>query len=325
MLIDILKTHGSSNDILVIEGRPSQFENPSVHEFVAALCDRKGPFGGDGVYFVDDTVSPPEAFFFNSDGSAGKFCGNGLRTVARWVLDRKEAEEIAIRIGDFSFQVENRPESKNGVRQTRLTLPPISFRVADLPMTWPEDTCIAQRIPQLHDELTFTALAVPNPHLVAITSSYSRDELVRLGERMVRSTGLLPDGANVSLVQPIGPDEFFGATFERGAGLTLSCGSGVVASRAAYSRLGYCNPQDAVTIHNPGGDAISTIDVSTGQWIPTLSGNASYVYRTAVDPATFVAAPGSYGIETYADEITAFTNDLSINEARLAEVGIRLQ
>jgi len=325
VLIDILKTHGSSNDILVIEGRPTQFENPGVHDLVAALCNRKGPFGGDGVYFVDDTVSPPEAFFFNSDGSAGKFCGNGLRTVARWVLDRKEAEEIAIRIGDFTFQVENRPESKNGVRQTRLTLPPISFRVGDLPMTWPDETCIAQPIPQLHDELTFTALAVPNPHLVAITTSYSRDELVKIGERMVQATDLLPDGANVSLVQPIGPDEFFGATFERGAGLTLSCGSGVVASRAVYAKLGYCRPEDAVTIHNPGGEAISTIDVSTGQWIPTLSGNASYVYRSTVDPATFPAAPEGYELKAYVDEIAAFAEDLSINEARLTELGIRLR
>jgi hypothetical protein len=44
-----------------------------------------------------------------------------------------------------------------------------------------------------------------------------------------------------------------------------------------------------------------------------------------VDPATFPVASGSYEMETYADEITAYADDLSINEARLAEVGIRLQ
>ena len=89
-MAEILNAHGSLNDIFVAELTPGDFASDTdLRAFVRNLCDRDGPFGGDGVYFYDAAPAVPEAWFFNPDGSAAEFCGNGMRCLGRVILDRK--------------------------------------------------------------------------------------------------------------------------------------------------------------------------------------------------------------------------------------------
>ena len=113
-------------------------------------------------------------------------------------------------------------------------------------------------------------------------------------------------------------DEVFVRTFERGAGLTASCGSGMVAARAVYSRIGRADPDRDILIRNAGGMATASLRVRDGQWFPVLEGNATFVYRVDVDPA----ALGAAGRERYPDEIRAYAAQADQNSARLRAVGI---
>jgi diaminopimelate epimerase len=115
-------------------------------------------------------------------------------------------------------------------------------------------------------------------------------------------------------------DEVFVRTFERGAGLTASCGSGMAAARAVYSRVGRADPERDVLIRNAGGMATASLRVRDGQWFPVLEGNATFVYRAALDPRQ--PAPANEDREPYPDEIRAYAIQANENSARLRSLGI---
>jgi diaminopimelate epimerase len=135
---------------------------------------------------------------------------------------------------------------------------------------------------------------------------------------------VFPAGANLSVLLPLAPAEIFVRTFERGAGLTASCGSGMAASRAVYSRPGRIDPERGVLIRNAGGMATASLRVNRGQWCPVLEGNATFVYRAAVDPAALARGrPASGERELYPDEIRAYAALDEQNAARLRAAGIK--
>jgi diaminopimelate epimerase len=125
---------------------------------------------------------------------------------------------------------------------------------------------------------------------------------------------------------PLEPAEVFVRTFERGAGLTASCGSGMAASRAVYSRVDRIEPERQVVVRNAGGMAAVSLKVRQGQWHPVLEGNATFVYRADVDPADVdPAAPvlaAGPGREPCDEEVRAYAALEERNAARLRTAGV---
>jgi diaminopimelate epimerase len=167
-----------------------------------------------------------------------------------------------------------------------LELPPLRFDDAALPEPF----------------TGFTAVAVPNPHVIAVVAEYSEPDLIELGKR---ADEVFAAGANVSFLLPLAggaTPEVFVRTFERGAGLTPSCGSGVVASRAAFSRVSGLDPERRVVVRNAGGVAAASVQVRDGAWYPVLEGNATVVYRAEVDQSGDPAST----VEQATDENAAY-------------------
>ena len=307
-MAEILKAHGSRNDIFVVPLRPADFATDAdLRAFVRALCDRGGPLGGDGAYFYDARPDTPSAWFFNPDGSSAEFCGNGMRCLGRVILDLRGAEHATIRCGQTEYRVSRGPATAEGVHQIRLEHPRVEFGELEAKM------------PDLDPALAFSAVSVPNPHLIAFTDEYVKSDLVAMGETIASRRDLFPAGANLSVLLPVAPAEIFVRTYERGAGLTASCGSGMVAARAVYSRLGRAAQDQPVIIHNAGGVA----EASLRDWHPVLQGNATYLYRAEVDPATLAvraAEPGPREIESFPGESSAYAALERQNQRWLADV-----
>jgi diaminopimelate epimerase len=276
-MADILKAHGSRNDIFITALTPADVGD--VRLFVRALCDRANVLNGaDGVYFHDEGTL--QAWFFNPDGSSAEFCGNGMRCLGRYVLDRRQAEIATITSGGVEYTV-TRGTARGGVTMIRLEHPQVTFQHVGDP----------------------AELTVPNPHRVSIVDHYDEAELRKEGENH-------PD-TNVSFLLPVSQDEIFVRTHERGAGLTASCGSGMVAARAVYSRLGHA-PQDLpVTIHNAGGQATAHLR----DWRPVLEGNATYLFRAEIDPPRpvehFTAESAAYDVFERHNEAWLSAQDIS--------------
>ena len=171
---------------------------------------------------------------------------------------------------------------------------------------------------ELDPALEFTAVTTGNPHLVALVDKYVESDLIAMGERVATRPDVFPAGANLSVLLQLEPAEVFVRTFERGAGLTASCGSGMAAARAVYSRVTPVDPARRVTVRNAGGMATVSLNVRQGRWHPVLEGNATFVYRAEVDPAALARD----AVEPCDDEVRAYAALDERNAARLREAGV---
>lgn len=317
-MAEILNAHGSKNDIFVAAMTPRDFASDAgLRAFVRRLCDRAGPFGGDGIYFYDAAPPVPEAWFFNPDGSSAEFCGNGMRCLGRVVLDRRGAEAAVIRSGQAEYTVRRAATTPEGVRQIGLEHPAVDF-TPQTPVVAGRNPLTEARLPELDPALEFTAVTIGNPHLVALVDKYVESDLIAMGERVATRPDVFPAGANLSVLLRLEPAEVFVRTFERGAGLTASCGSGMAASRAVYSRITPVDPARRVTVRNAGGMATVSLNVRQGRWHPVLEGNATFVYRAEVDPAALARD----AVEPCDDEVRAYAALDERNAARLREAGV---
>jgi diaminopimelate epimerase len=316
-MAEILNAHGSKNDIFVMARTPRDFASDAdLRAFVRRLCDRQGPFGGDGIYLYDAGPPVPQAWFFNPDGSAAEFCGNGMRCLGRVILDQRGEDAATIRSGPREYTVRRGPTTPGGVRQVLLEHPPVDFAPAEEVVAG-LSPAVEAALPELDPALAFTAVTIPNPHLVALVDKFVESDLIAMGERVAARPDRFPAGANLSVMLVLAPAEVFVRTFERGAGLTASCGSGMAAARAVYSRLGRAEPQREVVVRNAGGMATVSLRVAGGQWFPVLQGNATFVYRADVDPTTLAGERADYP-----DEIRAYSAAEDENSARLRAAGV---
>ena len=301
--MQLVKTHGSLNEIFAAQASPESFTSDAeLRQFVRRVCDRGSWTGGsDGIYFYDaSTAGNAQAWFFNPDGSSAEFCGNGMRGLGRLVLDLRGTDTEVISSGGRDYTVRRGPSTPEGVRQVLLEMPEISFAPAP---AGPFEG--------------YTAVTVPNPHVITLVTDYSEADLIDAGKR---AADWFPEGANVSFLLPLpdGTGEVFVRTFERGAGLTPSCGSGIVASRAAYSQVTGLDPEQRVVVRNAGGVAAATIRVRDDSWYPVLEGNATVVYRTQADPSGAQAAE----IDDDTAENAAYKTLDDRNTAHLKSAGI---
>jgi diaminopimelate epimerase len=301
----LVKSHGSRNEIFLAGARPGEFGSDSaLRAFVRRVCDRREwTGGGDGVYFYDASAPRAQAWFFNPDGSSAEFCGNGMRGLGRLVLDLRGTETEEISSGGRRYTVRRAPDTATGVRRVVLELPPVSFGPVPPPPF-----------------AGFTAVTVPNPHVVAVVGKYVESDLTAAGERANSGGSPFAEGANVSFLLPLGADagEVFVRTFERGAGLTPSCGSGVVASRAVYSRVTGADPARPVVVRNAGGVAAARIQIRNEEWFPLLEGNATFVYHAEADPSGGATAPPRLA----EDEVAAYAALDADNAQHLAAAGV---
>ena len=317
-MAEILNAHGSKNDIFIAAMTPRNFASDAgLRAFVRRLCDRAGPFGGDGIYLYDAAPAIPEAWFFNPDGSSAEFCGNGMRCLGRVVLDRRGADAAVIRSGQAEYTVRRAATTGEGVRQIGLEHPAVDF-TPQTAVVAGRNPLTEARLPELDPALEFTAVTIPNPHLVALVDKYVESDLIAMGERVATRPDVFPAGANLSVLLQLEPAEVFVRTFERGAGLTASCGSGMAAARAVYSRVTPVDPARRVTVRNAGGMATVSLNVRQGRWHPVLEGNATYVYRAEVDPAALARD----AVEPCDDEVRAYAALDERNAARLREAGV---
>jgi diaminopimelate epimerase len=299
----LVKTHGSLNEIFALAATPASWGSEAgLREFVRRVCDRDGWTGGsDGIYLYDASSPRTQAWFFNPDGSSAELCGNGMRGLGRLILDQRGTEAEVIESGGRAYAVHRAPSTPEGVRQVLLELPAVRFGAPPPP---PFDN--------------YTAVSVPNPHVIAVVAEYSELDLIEAGKR---ADVVFAEGANVSFLLPLtaAPSpEVFVRTFERGAGLTPSCGSGVVASRAAYSRVTGLDPGQRLVVRNAGGVAAASIRVRDGGWFPVLEGNATVVYRTEVD----LSGRQSGSLDYDAEENAAYDSLDEQNIAHLKANGV---
>jgi len=304
MRLSIVKCHGSGNDFPLIDARGLSLDDAIWAGVARALADRAGPVGGDGLLlFLDGDATHPIGFrMFNSDGSEAETCLNGLRCVARAGFEALGMEAAGVRLNGSLAEAERDAPLAAGVYTVRETAGPATLDVARWPLKIDAARIVEAPVPPLGD-LAFTAVAIPNPHLVHFTDAVDEDELVRIGRLCEAAPDWLPNRANVSFVVA-GADSLFVRTFERGVGLTNSCGSAMAASTYAACLTGRWHFDRPVTVLNRGGLVRA---IATEAAMVTLSGNATFEWRGEVSvDADAGTARDLVVTERYGDETAAW-------------------
>src|SRR5699024_6571289 len=230
--------HGTRNDFVLLDDPDGTLELDAAT--VAALCDRRGGIGGDGVIRavrtraagIEAPADAPEWFmdYRNADGSTAEMCGNGVRVLAAHLRraghERAERFSVWTRAGARSIEILDDPTDADPVWTVR-----VGIGRAGTAST-------GRTVAIAGHHLEATDVDLGNPHAVAfLPGALDLDQI-----DLTRRPGLEPepaDGANIELVVSRGPRHVAMRVYERGVGETQSCGTGVAAvAVAAASRAG---------------------------------------------------------------------------------------
>ena len=271
MRIPFLKMHGAANDFVVVDHRRPFLDGPPA-ALVARLCDRRRGIGADGLLLLERDPEHDFAMrYFNADGGAAEFCGNGARCLARLALDLGLGRD-----GEVRFR------TGAGVQRGRRAGDGIELAFG--------------RVPRASEPLTVSAegsafsgrlVRAGVPHFVTPVERVEWAPLDRWGPALRHHPRFEPAGANVDLVAPLGPGRLAMRTFERGVEAeTLACGSGAMASALWWAAEGAPSPVAVVTA---GGDELRVAFAPAGAegWEVTLTGPAEISFTGVWDtPAT---------------------------------------
>ena len=259
------KYEALGNDFLLFVDWPCAADFDA--DLAVALCERHRGVGADGLI----RISAPRdggalrMDLLNADGSAAETSGNGMRCAVLLARDEDlvQAGELVVETTAGKVSATVGPEGGSDATAR------VGMGVAK----------VAPLAVSPFPERRAFSVDVGNPHLVLIGETTDGVDLAVVGRAL--STDV-PAGRNVELVA-VGPgdDELGLAVYERGAGLTLACGSGSVASAAAAHSVGLVG--ERVVVHNPGGDLVVELVASNGGWSATLVGPAHRVAEVTVD------------------------------------------
>ncbi|MFR9650975.1 MAG: diaminopimelate epimerase [Rikenellaceae bacterium] len=272
--------HGSGNHFVMIDAVDTELDTNSAAVEVRRICRL---FGSDGLLFVEHLGADNYAMnMYNTDGTQAEMCGNGMRLVARFV------DENYLGKGSFTLFSADAPYRIHRAERVSDHIPnygveiPIKLSTSDFAVT--TEPFIDECIEPLHESLRFTYLNLGNPHIVARVEQIDLDLLSALGERVKELTEIFPKGVNVSMMTTISEGEIFVATYERGVGLTPSCGTAMTASSTAAALMGLCRYDSPICVRNRGGFVKCICHRGeSGEITTQLIGNATYVERGVID------------------------------------------
>ncbi|MGP4068442.1 diaminopimelate epimerase [Halobacillus sp. B29] len=285
MDIQFIKCHGSGNDFILIDELTHgyTFTEKEREDLSILLCDRNDGIGSDGILFVmDSDKAEARMRMFNSDGTEAEMCGNGLRCVARHVLEKEDKTHIAVETEKAVLAVSQVEEIFPGIDTFSVAIEPVSFVPASLPVRVDTEPASKTTIPGLPEHLTFTALSVPNPHIVAIVEDINQEELAHVGEKANQLPEVFPNGVNVSFMKLLEKNKVFVQTFERGVGLTNACGTAMSASSLVSTIHGPNETGEPIVVINKGGLVNCVVEKEKESFSIQLRGNATNVYEAAV-------------------------------------------
>lgn len=248
------KMHGIGNDYVYVNCFEEEVKDPeAVSKYVS---DRHFGIGSDGLILIRPSkVADFEMAMYNADGSRGEMCGNGIRSVAKYVYDRGLTEKTQISIETLAgikyldLTVEN-----DEVVLVKVNMGAPILTPADIPVISDREISVAEPIMVDGNEYKMTCVSMGNPHCVVFM-----DEDIHADSFDIEAVGTkfenherFPKRVNTEFINVIDRRTLDMRVWERGSGETLACGTGACAS--AVAAILNDLTEDEVLIHLLGGD-----------------------------------------------------------------------
>lgn len=245
------KYHGLGNDFILIDNR-HQSEPIINQEQAIKMCDRHLGIGADGVIFVlpgqDGTDYTMR--IFNSDGSEPQMCGNGIRCFAKFIA------LLAGTTTPTSYQIHTlagviKPEiTANGEVTVDMGKP--RLLAEEIPTTLVEEgERVVEHTLDVDGKTWFvTCVSMGNPHCITFVNHVNNIALEKIGPLFENDTAF-PERTNIEFIEVVNRQYLKMRVWERGAGITMACGTGACASLVAGVLTNRCDR--SATIELPGG------------------------------------------------------------------------
>lgn len=263
--------HGAGNDFILI--RHEEAIGANLSALAKKMCHRRFGIGADGLMAsFPSEIADVRMEYYNSDGSLAEMCGNGIRCFARFVYDAGLVQGTAFSV-----------ETGAGVKTVELSAAEDEFKVgvgmgapitgaSDVPAQVDADRVWGHPMVAAGSIYPIYSIRMGVPHTVIFTDRLE-NELTETAGPEIEGSEMFPEKTNVNFVQILSRGSMLVDTWERGAGHTLACGTGVCASVWIAHALDLVDA--VVHVQTPGGEL--TIRLIDGEVF--MEGRAELICR----------------------------------------------
>jgi diaminopimelate epimerase len=254
------KMHGLGNSYIYVNMFEETIPESLLSELAIKVSNVHTGIGADGMILIcPSKVAPVKMRIFNSDGSEGKNCGNGLRCVAKYAYEHQLVQERSFFIETLSGLVKAEVFVENGI-VTKVTVDMGKPRLkrSEVPMIGEEaEQVVAEKIEVAGEVHEITAVSMGNPHAIFYVDDIDNAPVTTLGP-IVEKDQRFPEGVNVEFVEVVNDHELHFRVWERGSGVTQACGTGACAAVVASVLNGKTARNKETIVHLAGGDLYIT-------------------------------------------------------------------
>ena len=260
--MNFTKMHGTGNDFIVVEAGPATTDTRDWPELARQACSRRFGVGADGILVIRPSESAALTMqIFNPDGSEAEMCGNGIRCVTKYAAERGLVAASAIR-SEAGLPIETLgglmtvwPQANGhagSVDSVRVGMGAPTLEPREIPVDVSGPGPIQGYELEIGGHILRLAfVSMGNPHAIAfIDTPVESFPLETIGP-MVERHPLFPERINFEIVNVQSREAMTMRVWERGAGLTMACGTGACAVHVAARIAGLVD--DCVAVNVPGG------------------------------------------------------------------------
>lgn len=269
-MIPFIKMHGCGNDFVILDARTNTL--PEID--IARIAHRQFGIGCDQVIILEKATANADVRMriINADGSEVESCGNASRCVG-WLVaqEKKSGEAVVI-------------ETQGGVvvavvkgHSVTVDMGAPRLEWQEIPLSHPVDTLhlpVSEGV--LRDGV---GVSMGNPHAVFFVPDATAVPLETLGGKLEHNS-LFPARANIGVADIKGRDHIRLRVWERGAGLTLACGTGACAALVAAHRRELADRKASVKL--PGGTLIIELRESDNHVL--MTGEVAVSFKGEFEP-----------------------------------------
>ena len=269
---------GSKNYFLLID----EYENLmdiDRSEFTKWICKEITPL--DGTLFLQKSQlhkCEGKMVMYNPDGSEAEMCGNGIRIVARKLYEKIGIKNFYIETKRGKIKIEKINNDCLEVFKANINPVELNKNIIPINIKIKGDEFI--NIDMEFFDYKVNAIRVQNPHIVFIVDELDIKKINNYGKMVANNRDIFPEGINLNFVKILEKNKIFVITYERGAGITNSCGTGMSSSSYICAKLGYCDFNVPIDVYNKGGKVKCIVTNNSVD----LIGNATYEKEIFINP-----------------------------------------
>ncbi len=259
--LNFYKMQSLGNDYIYIDCINNNYNILDIAKYAVILSNRNFGIGSDGLVFISKKNDNYYMDMYNADGSYSKICGNAFRCVAYLLHYLGYIKNVCIiHSGDFAVKAE---VLDNSIVKIQLPYKAINY--------------VSKYFTILDKTFEYYYVDIGNPHCVILyKDNLDNLDINAYSKEITRKKDVFPNGINIEFYQVLAVNKLKMRVYERGAGETLSCGSGACAVSLVYSFLH--NSSDTIRVESKGG----FLDIKIYPTIIELKGLVDIIYKGVV-------------------------------------------